>query len=791
MSDDLIPLSDVVAPAAAASVAPAAAAPAASAGERAPTAEEHAANVAAEAARSAPSGTAPTLTPADAAPAPTPSIIPLSDVTPPAAAAPAATALAPEQSYTFKGLGPLNGPANALQGFTEQANRAATMGLSDKISALADASGPIIKGIADSVGSNWLAMHPDVSMPPDQTAPPPSVSDAYHAALDQQRAIGDAYAANHPVASKVASTFGTIADVPLTAGGIGSVLGGGAAAASKVAPTLGGRMLQGAGQGAGIGALTGFGNSNDRSPLATAVDTGEGAGFGALAGGAAPVVAEHVIQPAINWIARRFGPAAATSQGVQQIADRMRQSASAGGPSAQDILDMGNAANAAGKPWMVADFAGQPVKGIGERVANAPGPGQEFATNALTQRNLGEGSRLESDINAGISGGASHYSAVKALEDSRAAAAGPLYDAAYSHPGNKAMVSPMIDRVLETPAGKRALAAARVKMQNDMSLMGKPDAELGAMARAQGIEGTGGVATGLSLRSLDYVKRAMDDQIGVAMRAGEKDEARILIGLKNKLLSAIDEADATRPKLRGMLQQFREQPPGKYAQARAAYSGPSKTAEAVNEGALIFKKHPDQIREEIVNLSPGDREFYKLGAASALRDQIASKGTTGDESKLLVNSRLAQSRIRPIFDDEASFQRFMRSFETENAMHRTYAETLGSSRTARRVAESSEHASGAIGHLGRAGLAAIEGAHGAAGLSLFSALRALGGNGNPDVNLAIAKALYSTDHAANSGLLQRLMAVRNAPSMVPSAAVPVASLSASGLTGLLHGYKER
>lgn len=726
-----------------------------------PTAEQFAADNAAIAARNQRSNAPPTKDEP-------PSLVPPDQFfgAPPA---PAATAAAqPERSVTYSGLGPLNDAANALQGFTEQAGRAATFGLSDKVSALAAATGPAMKQFIESVMA-----HPAFDGP--------AISDAYHGDLAQQRAIGDAYATNHPVASKVASTLGTVADVPLTA-----------ATGALPAASLGMRMLQGAGQGATIGGLTGFGNSNDESLLGTAVDTGMGAGVGGAVGAAAPVVAEHVVQPAIDWVARRFGPAAAANQGVRQIADRMRQSAATGGPGAQDILDMGNAANAAGKPWMISDFAGQSVKGIGERVANSPGPGQEIVTNALTQRNLGEGARLENDINAGISGGASHYSAVKALEDSRSAVSAPLYEAAYSHPGNKAMVSPQIDRVLETPAGRKALAAARVKMQNDMSLMGKPDAELGALAREQGIEGTGGVAAGLSLRSLDYVKRAMDDQIGVAMRAGEKDEARILIGLKNKLLHAIDEADATKPKPRGMLKSERKLPPGKYAQARAAYSGPSKTADAVNEGALIFKKHPDQIREEIVNLSPGDREFYKLGAASALRDQIAGKGTTGDEAKLLVNSRLAQSRIRPIFDDEASFNRFMRSFELENTMHRNFAETLGNSRTARRLAEAEHGGSGAGGHFVRAVTAAAEGAPGAAGLSTLSGLMALFGNrgGNPEVNLAIAKALYSTDHAANSGLLARLAAPAG-PSLLPAGAVPTAALASQGLPALLRGHQER
>src|SRR6185437_6569790 len=58
---------------------------------------------------------------------------------------------------------------------------------------------------------------------------------------------------------------------------------------------------------------------------------------------------------------------------------------------------------------------------------------------------------------------------------------------------------------------------------------------------------------------------------------------------------------------------------GAYARARAAYSGPSRTIEAIEEGESILSKSPEEIRDIVSNLPSGDREFFKLGAANALK----------------------------------------------------------------------------------------------------------------------------------------------------------------------------
>lgn len=162
--------------------------------------------------------------------------------------------------------------------------------------------------------------------------------------------------------------------------------------------------------------------------------------------------------------------------------------------------------------------------------------------------------------------------------------ASPLYMEAFQ--SNPSVASKELDRIVETPAGRRALNSARVKMQNDMSPLGVPDSELTALARDAGIEGgdipKGGVASGLKLRTWDYVKRSIDDMIGEAQQAGRRDDVGILSRLKGRLVNQLDSLDVT-----GRAGPNSTVPEGgKYKQARRLYAGEMPNIRALEEGLL-------------------------------------------------------------------------------------------------------------------------------------------------------------------------------------------------------------
>lgn len=195
--------------------------------------------------------------------------------------------------------------------------------------------------------------------------------------------------------------------------------------------------------------------------------------------------------------------------------------------------------------------------------------------------------------------------------------ASPLYKQAFA--ANQNVSSPAIDRILSTPAGRSAMRDASNLMQNDQTLMGVRDPDLLEQARDSGtdIPWSGGVSSGLKLQSLDYVKRALDDQIGAAFRSGNKTQGGVLVGLKNRLLSALDDADVTASagpnstKVDG----------GLYAQARKSAGDYLSAQQAFNDGqAHILNPSvtPQTVSNYFNNLTPVNQEAYKGGLVNKL-----------------------------------------------------------------------------------------------------------------------------------------------------------------------------
>lgn len=439
------------------------------------------------------------------------------------------------------------------------------------------------------------------------------------------------------------------------AGGLpGAVLSGAASGAAQ--PVTEGNFLSEKLKQAGIGAAFGA----------------AGSAVGKLAGAAANKVGGW-----LGWVDKNV-PDATQSKAVQTLLGRFAQDAKTGGPTAEQAIDLVRTANAEGKPMTLADVGGANVKSLTGSIYRKGGEAKNQLAMFLKGREAGAGERLTSDVEGSLGGGVSTKQAIDALSDARAHAAAPLYDEAFA--ANRNMASTEIDSILETPAGARALKEAATKMRNDRTLVGRPDPELLDQAREaeQYIPFKGGIASGLKLRTLDYVKRSLDDQIGAAVRSGEKDNARVLTGLKNALVREMDALDVTAQAGPNSL----KPDGGAYARARAAYSGPSRSIDAAEEGGRFMSKDPRDVADEIANLNPNDRQFYKLGAANALIKNLPRLRRLDQ-----INQDRLVDQLRPLFDSDADFQHFISKAESEGQMLATQRSVMGGSQTAERVAE--------------------------------------------------------------------------------------------------------
>ena len=104
-----------------------------------------------------------------------------------------------------------------------------------------------------------------------------------------------------------------------------------------------------------------------------------------------------------------------------------------------------------------------------------------------------------------------------------------------------------------------------------------------------------------SVQGLHYAKTALDDQISAALRQGNNNEARVLIGTRDKLLTLMEKLSPT------------------YAQARqefAAASRPINTMEVANE--LLGKLETNNF--DASGMPKIDYRGYKAALSRALRD---------------------------------------------------------------------------------------------------------------------------------------------------------------------------
>jgi hypothetical protein len=211
--------------------------------------------------------------------------------------------------------------------------------------------------------------------------------------------------------------------------------------------------------------------------------TGAGAAVGAPIGGAGAAVADRVAAPIYNWVARRFSPAAVESQAVQAIAKRMTQDTKAGGPKAQDMLDLFNAAQ--DKPQSLVDVAGENVRAYGGQLARQPGEARQFARDALNQRDVAAGPRIAADIDQGVSNGGSAYDTNEALMQARSAAAQPRYDEAFQQ---QKVWSPRLQNFIDDPVMQQGLRRGMELERIDSVTRDKPfnPTQLGVDLDAEG-----------------------------------------------------------------------------------------------------------------------------------------------------------------------------------------------------------------------------------------------------------------------------------------------------------------
>lgn len=312
--------------------------------------------------------------------------------------------------------------------------------------------------------------------------------------------------------------------------------------------------------------------------------------------------------------------------------------------------------------------------------------------------------------------------------------------------------SPRIQQFLEDPIIKQGIRKGLEVQRLESLAEGKSFNASDYAIQGVDQEGEPIIAKVPNMRLLDASKRGLDE---ILEGYRDKTSGRLVLDQKGRAI------DAVRRSLVGELDRLNPA----YQAARASWSGPSQSIDALKMGADTFNRSPEQVAENFGRLSPNDKEFYRLGVADKLREKIAKTGVGGDEAKAIIKNEWTKSQLRPIFDSQEKFDKFIDAAMMEGKMFDTAFRLKGGSHTAERLSADQAFSADveAAGHGVKAAANALSGGpHGMirAARDMWRMKQALGWRKNQAMNAEIAKLLFDpslTQDALQAGAGQRLL----------------------------------
>lgn len=506
----------------------------------------------------------------------------------------------------------------------------------------------------------------------------------------------------HPVLS-------TTADV---AGGLATgVAGASRVAGSKVLKSIP-KIIRYPGSGAAAGGTAGAGYSKPGERL-------EGGAKGAAAGAALSAllpVAGHLAKPTVRRLMREYDPTIHRRAASRELAEAFDYDDMSGRDVMRRMTRMGgdDLEPSGHSPAMIADAGGENVLGAGRSAMSQPFKGKNRVRNVLETRDKGTAGRLSSKLDEMIEAPGSPRAVMAEVRQQLKKESKPLYRRAYKQKISDEEYAELMENPVLQWAAERVQRNPRAR------------AALGGYAPS-------------SLKTLDIMKRFLDDAWRKAHRAGRTDlDAREILKAKHALLRVADRASARQARS-GVASG------SPYAKARATYGGKAQSMEAFEQGRRILKD-PDSVTDEFLDtMKKGDHAFFRLGAKDAILEQIESAGYSHDTVKRLINSPKMAKRLRRAFPSDQRYRQFKRELLRESRKRLTKDKTMGGSPTARIQAEQAQ----SMGHrmAAEAGLDAVTGQP--FGVARFGLRELLTPEAGLDSRQAaeVARMLYSRDPA--------------------------------------------
>lgn len=419
-------------------------------------------------------------------------------------------------------------------------------------------------------------------------------SQRYQQALAAQNGADQQFAQAHPVLNTGAQIAGGIAaTAPLASIAIPSRL-----AQASGALAAGGRIGLTGLEGAALGGTDAYARGDN---------VAQGVGMGAAGGAVGQALGEAISGGAhLTRALMRGADGRATDRAASIVRQLGQSDALSPALVEAELARLGPSAT-------LADL-GPNMQQAARAVASAPGSAQKQLVEALMNRQAQAGQRIEGAMDAAMGPRTNILDSADDIAASRAKLAAPWYEKAY-----QAEV-PMSDDLREL--------LARPAMQSAM----------GKAARLASDAGESFDPEKPTVMALDYTKRALDDGISSAQRAGNNNEARILIGNKNALLGHMDSAVP------------------EYATARGIYSDYSKVAQALADGQKVFSNAttPDMLQRTLAGMGDSEKAAFTEGARQQVAQTMGTARNDANAAKALLDKGYNREKMALILGDDAA-----------------------------------------------------------------------------------------------------------------------------------------
>lgn len=290
------------------------------------------------------------------------------------------------------------------------------------------------------------------------------------------------------------------------------------------------------------------------------------------------------------------------------------------------------------------------MEGLSQGAALTP-PGRAFIPQ-FEERQLTQQSRIMDKLSSITGKKTENFTGdLKMFIEERSLAAKPFYDKAFEQDfiPTEGFTS-LIGRLKNSGALKKANDIAKIE---------------GRVIDSNSIEYT----------DLHSMKMAIDDLISAESKKGGANKAGALNRLKKDLL---EEIEANNPD---------------YKMGRLQFSGDSSVINSAELGVNIFnpkklgrKLTPDQLKDEVSQMSTDEFTAFQGGMAKAVSDKIADIPETADAARRLWSRPKIRETLKIAFENKDQFNGFLGSLEKETQFTDTLNKLFKGSQTAQRQA---------------------------------------------------------------------------------------------------------